>query len=100
MTSAPLAASSRRTRLELDDDERDSLCIGCHHYPEAPNYPNDWLSDFGMSDTIDALEDQRALEGDNLTPEEQVAALKINLLMAAHTFFNTVQGQACMDLCA
>jgi len=93
--------SLREQHLENDQDqEEESLCIGCTKYPEAPDYEDDWMTEIGLSNTLQNLTRPSQDEDADLTEEEKVRALKTRWNMAAHGIFDIIQGQACMDLCA
>lgn len=102
VTSAPMAASSRAksTKHKLAGNETERPCVGCNKYPEAPNYPDDWLTEVGLVQSIQQLQEIEQDEGGALTDEEKEEALKLKFEMAAHAVFNSMQGQVCMDMCA
>jgi len=110
-TSPHLAASARVSPAKgvLNSDEAatqgykaydaEAPCWGCSTYPEAPDYADNWLTEVGLESSVAALT-AAIEEGVELTDSEKNAALKLNWDMAVHAIINTMQGQACLDLCA
>lgn len=110
------SARVRAGRLQLETDDADGKlevetndgdadieapCFGCNKYPEAADYPDNWLTEVGAQKTMEMLNEMKEAKADEeLTDEEKLTAFRLNWDMAAHAVFNMVQGQGCMDLCA
>eukprot|EP00440_Ansanella_granifera_P011023 gb/GFBE01011956.1/.p1 GENE.gb/GFBE01011956.1/~~gb/GFBE01011956.1/.p1 ORF type:complete len:470 (+),score=114.47 gb/GFBE01011956.1/:1-1410(+) len=83
---------------------KEDLCIGCTHYPEAPDYEDDWRTTEGLEAGLKKLarvEEKAKAKGEAGQRQQlQLEALVLGWQLRVHQIFSAMQGHSCMDVCA